>query len=62
MNRQSYFGCRVWAVNHNVGSPGLFFDTIVQTETDPAPLAPGSIQAGSVRALRSIMGETARRS
>ncbi len=62
MNRNINFGCRVWAVNHNVGSPGLFFDTVLQTEIDPTPLASEGIQTGSVRALRSIMGETARRS
>ena len=62
MNRNINFGCRVWAVNHNVGSPGLFFDTVVQTKSDPISLASGSIQAGSVRALRSKMGETARHS
>ncbi len=33
-----------------------------QTESDPIPLASESIQAGSVRALRSLMGVTARRS
>ncbi len=40
----------------------FFIDTVLQTENDPTPLAVGSIRLGSVRALRSIMGETARRS
>ncbi len=62
MNRSTNFGFRVWAVSLCVGSPGLFFDTILQTKSDPISLASGSIQAGSVRALRSIMGETARHS
>ncbi len=46
-----------------VGCSGLFFcNSVLQTKSDPISLAVGGIRLDSVRALRSIMGETARHS
>ena len=41
---------------------GGFFMRTTQTEIDPIPLAAKDLWLGSVRALRSLMGVTARRS
>ncbi len=50
-----------WLAN-TLAVQAFFNSSIVQTKSDPISLAVGSIRLDSVRALRSIMGETARHS